>query len=92
MTQEFNATINISTEVCIVCGVIFALPCTLREQLIKNLNSFCCPNGHKQSFTDEPDESREEKLENQNQTLEYEKEKLEASLKYYKNKANKVKK
>jgi hypothetical protein len=50
---------------------------------------FHCPNGHGQHY---PGETREEYLENENQTLEYEKEKAEASLKYYRNKANKVKK
>ncbi len=92
MSQEFDVTVNLSTCNCSVCGIVYAVPCNYRETRRDDHKTFHCPNGHRQCFPDEPDESREEVLEEENQTLEYEKEKLEASLKYYKNKASKVKK
>lgn len=89
MSQEFNATINITTEGCIICGVVFTLPCIRRKHLLKSHDIFYCPNGHGQVFSGK---SNEEELEEENIELQEENIKLEGSLKYYKNKASKVKK
>lgn len=50
-----GATINIGvqliTEECCVCGVMFALPETLRDKLLQTKKDFYCPNGHDQRYT-----------------------------------------
>ena len=89
MTESINVTVNLSTCVCSVCGVVYTLPCNFREKRLDDHETFFCPNGHRQCF---PGESTEEELEKENIELQEENIKLEASLKYYKNKANKVKK
>ena len=89
MTQEINVTVNLSTSVCSVCGVVYTLPCHVRETRIEDHDVFFCPNGHRQCF---PGKSAREDLEEENIELQEENIKLEGSLKYYKNKANKVKK
>ena len=89
MSEQFNATLNLTTEVCINCGVVFALPCILREQLLENHKSFYCPNGHAQQFIGQTKDEEIESLENDYITLEEENRKLENRLKYYKNKVKK---
>ena len=77
MSEEFDVSLNLTTEVCINCGVVFTLPCTLRERLLESHDSFYCPNGHAQQFTGKTKDEEIAKLENR--------------VKYYKNKANKAK-
>ena len=89
MSEQFNVTVNLTTEVCCSCGVVFTLPCDLRERVKKNGNSFSCPNGHKMSYDED---TREEELEDENIELREDKRKLEARLKYYKGKTKKTKK
>ena len=89
MSEQFNATVNLTTEVCIFCGVVFTLPCAQRKHLLKSHNTFYCPNGHGQVFSGK---SNEEELEQENIELADANTKLESSLKYYKARANKVKK
>ena len=82
MSEQFNVMVNLTTEVCIVCGIVFTLPCVLRDELIENGKSFCCPFGHRQYF---PEDKDEKKVGEENKSL-------KSKLKYWKNKANKVKK
>ena len=89
MVEQFEVNVNLSICNCSVCGVVYTLPCNMKEKRMENHDTFYCPNGHRQCF---PGESREEFLGDLNQTLEYEKEKLQNQLRYWKGKANKVKK
>ena len=50
-TLTLNATSQLETETCFKCGVLFAMPADLMENLRKNRNSFFCPNGHSQAYT-----------------------------------------
>ena len=100
MSEQFNATVNLTTQVCCACGVVFTLPCNMREGLIKNHASFHCPNGHLQCFPGETDEEKEIKhlrsdLELVKQDIDEvieENEKNKGKLKYWRGKAKKVKK
>lgn len=89
MTQEINVSLNLSTCNCSECGIVYTLPCNFRETRVDDHGTFYCPNGHQQHF---PGKSVKEELREENIELENENIKLEASLKYYKNKASKVKK
>ena len=89
MSETFNVTVNLSTCNCSVCGVVYAIPCNMREKRLGDHETFYCPSGHRQHF---PGESTEENLEDENIELQEDKRKLEARVKYYKNKASKVKK
>ena len=89
MSEQFNVTVNLSTCNCSVCGIVYTLPCNMRERREEDHETFYCPNGHRQHF---PGESTEEVLEKNNAALIEEVTKLSGSLKYYKSKANKVKK
>ncbi len=89
MSEQFNVTVNLSTCNCSECGVVYAMPCNMRERRRDNHETFYCPSGHRQHF---PGESDEENLEEENIELQEDKRKLEARVKYYKNKASKVKK
>lgn len=89
MSEQFNVTVNLTTEGCITCGVVFTLPCILRKQLLKNHDTFYCPNGHGQVFSGK---SREEEVEEESTELSKEVIKLGNQLRYWKGKAKKVKK
>jgi len=89
MSEQFNATVNLTTCNCSECGVVYTLPCNMRRRRTEDHEAFFCPNGHRQHF---PGESTEEVLEEANTELIEENTKLRGSLQYYKNKANKVKK
>jgi len=92
MSEQFNVTVNLTTEVCISCGVVFALPCVLRKRLYESHEYFKCPNGHSQCFVGKTKDEEIEELEDESEVLSEEVQRLEKSLKYYRNKANKVKK
>ena len=92
MSEQFNATVNLTTEVCCVCGVVFTLPCVLRKRLLENHEFFHCPNGHSQHFSGKTKDEEIADLENESEVLSDEIIKLENRVKYYKNKVNKVKK
>ncbi len=91
MSEEFDVSLNLTTEVCIACGVVFTLPCTLRKTLLESHESFCCPNGHAQQFTRKTKDEEIEELEDDKGVLSEEITKLENRVKYYKNKVKKKK-
>jgi hypothetical protein len=57
-----DTTLNLVTEECISCGVLFAIPSGLRDRLIDTHRNFYCPNGHVMQFTGqtEAQKAREE--------------------------------
>ncbi len=91
MSEEFDVSLNLTTEVCIGCGVVFALPCVLRERLLESHKSFYCPNGHAQQFVGKTKDEEIADLEDDSCELSNEIIKLENRVKYYKNKVKKKK-
>ncbi len=49
--QVLTISEKLVTEDCISCGVIFAMPETLQQQLLENHRNFYCPNGHHMAYT-----------------------------------------
>jgi hypothetical protein len=44
-------SVNMYTEVCISCGIPFAIPVDYKEMLKQKHTSFYCPNGHSQYYS-----------------------------------------
>jgi hypothetical protein len=68
--STINIGVELITEECCACGVLFAFPTTLRERLLADHSrNFYCPNGHSQRYLGktEADKQREraERLERQ---------------------------
>lgn len=47
---KVSTAVELVTESCTACGVIFAIPYDLRERLFKDGTTFYCPNGHRLWF------------------------------------------
>lgn len=65
-----NIGVELITEECYSCGVLFAFPVTLREKLLSDHSrNFYCPNGHSQHYIGKTDaekqRERAERLERQ---------------------------
>lgn len=51
MNITYSESITLQTETCCACGVIFAMPLELMNNLRnKPSHSFYCPNGHGMSY------------------------------------------
>lgn len=48
--QTVSLTVVMRTESCCSCGVPFAIPTYLQDQLRESHKTFYCPNGHPQSY------------------------------------------
>ncbi len=58
MTTTFNESVTLSSDVCIVCGIMFAMPLDYNKYLrAHGTDSFFCPNGHAMTYT-EPEVER----------------------------------
>ena len=44
--------VTLVTEDCFRCGVVFAMPKEFREQRLRDKDTFYCPNGHGQCYTE----------------------------------------
>ena len=56
-----SVSVDLASETCCNCGVVFAMPRDLMEQLRKSGGWFYCPTGHKQHYTEsEADRLRRE--------------------------------
>lgn len=55
-------SVNIESEQCITCGVIFGIPAGLVLERKRDHKSFYCPNGHSQYYPGESDVERAERL------------------------------
>jgi len=76
MTRLLNieTAIALETEECCACGVMFAIPASLRQKLQREGGTFYCPNGHGQHYTEPEIEVLKRKLkeaQNRGNTLEY---------------------
>jgi hypothetical protein len=52
-TLQYTVNVQMKTETCCTCGVVFGMPADLQEQFRERKNSFYCPNGHSQHYTAE---------------------------------------
>jgi hypothetical protein len=52
MGYAIQHQLTLSTITCCSCGVVFAMPDRLMNQLRQNGNWFFCPSGHRQHFTE----------------------------------------
>lgn len=59
--------INLETEECCTCAVVFAMPASLKLERRNNGGSFYCPNGHSQHYT----KTRVKQLEEQLAQIQY---------------------
>ncbi len=68
------------TEECCACGVTFALPESLRDNLYAKRRgaTFYCPNGHGQSYTGKPDAEKLAEAERRNLSLRQQLDQVEA--------------
>lgn len=48
---EIQTTIKLITEECCNCGVMFAMPQELKNELVNTKRTFYCPNGHSQHYS-----------------------------------------
>ena len=72
MSAVLNFQQQLTTETCINCGVVFGVPVGFIDARRRDKQSFYCPNGHGQSFTEgEADRLRRE-LEHANKRIEME--------------------
>lgn len=53
--------VNLLTETCCDCGIVFGMPDYHKNRLLETGGSFYCPNGHGQHYT-EPEVKRLQKL------------------------------
>lgn len=64
MTRLLNVetAITLETEECCACGVMFAMPASLRQKLQREGGTFYCPNGHGQHYTESEVQAFKKKL------------------------------
>ena len=55
-------SVDIESEQCITCGVIFGVPANLVVQRKRDHKSFYCPNGHDQYYPGESDVEKANRL------------------------------
>lgn len=69
---------ELEEEVCITCGIVFAIPAHYKEELRKSHKAFYCPNGHSMYFPAETEEEilRRQLREEKRQRKEYQEENI----------------
>lgn len=84
--EKFNMNIQMSIQVCINCGIVFAITKKYEDQLRKSHESFYCPNKHSQYYSSESDAEKLKKQLKQSQCKFEEKEsccnRLESTVKH----------
>ena len=55
---SMNEFVRLETMVCGECGVMYAMPSTLRAERLRDRKTFYCPNGHPRVFCGETEEAR----------------------------------
>jgi hypothetical protein len=84
--------IEISEEICIVCGVPFWITKSYQKKLYRCHNTFYCPNGHVQYYPGETDFEKLKKAQREIQNLNWEKEHITKSNSALKGVITKMKK
>ena len=62
MGTYFVAEIEMVTEECYKCGVLFAITAELQNARVKDHEFFYCPNGHAQYYPGQTEEERLKQL------------------------------
>lgn len=62
---RINHELVLTTMNCCICGVVFAMPEHMRARAQENGNSFYCPNGHSQSYSESESDRLRKKLDEQ---------------------------
>lgn len=57
-----EAKIDLSTETCCNCGVLFAMTQEFKNKAMRDHRWFYCPNGHSQYYTGESDRDKAARL------------------------------
>lgn len=52
MSATFQENVTLVTEHCFKCGVLFAMPSSMKEVCLRDKSSFYCPNGHGQIYAE----------------------------------------
>lgn len=61
---RLTTTVDLTTETCFTCHVVFAMQTEQRDKLIRKPRTpFYCPNGHQQWYTGKSDERKLEEAE-----------------------------
>jgi hypothetical protein len=69
---QVNYNTTLTTEECISCGVMFAIPVSLQARLKDTHRNFYCPNGHDQHYVGKTEEEKlREKLETEQRNVEF---------------------
>jgi septal ring factor EnvC (AmiA/AmiB activator) len=76
---QLHAWINLETIECCRCGCTFAVTAPFLANLLKTKQSFYCPNGHSQSYTESTEERLRKELAEKERSLQWEQERV-ASL------------
>ncbi len=68
--SQLSIALNFEVITCYKCGVPFAVPAKMRQELIRTQESFYCPSGHSQCYTGETAEQRlKRQLEEKEKTI-----------------------
>lgn len=68
--SQLSIALNFEVITCYKCGVPFAVPGKLRQELIRTQENFYCPSGHSQHYSGETTEQRLRKqLEEKEKTI-----------------------
>ncbi len=78
---EITTSTKLITEECCACGVIFAMPSSLKDKYLREGGYFYCPNGHAQHYTETREMKLRHKLEQREAELERTYERLDGALK-----------
>lgn len=78
-TFNVDANIDLVTETCINCGVIFALPSELKKHRLENKQNFYCPNGHSMVYTESEAERLRRQLKQANENERWERQHRETA-------------
>jgi hypothetical protein len=60
---SITASIELVTETCYSCGVLFAMAKEYRQKRLDDHDNFYCPNGHGQQYTGETQREKAARLE-----------------------------
>ena len=85
-TYTIMAGIQLVTEECYKCHIVFALPRSMQERCFRVGDSFYCPNGHPQVYRQTETDNLRHKLDQREAELEQTSERLRGALKEITNK------
>lgn len=61
--QAVNLWDTFETITCFKCGITFAVPASVRRRWLDSGDSFYCPNGHSQHYTESTVEKQKKEIE-----------------------------